>query len=220
MSIITAKWLIDCHACPEQIEKFATLWPNGVELTPEVAEEAYREGLNTIWGACHMMTNEQRRAFIIWTLRQRQPYLVMLLKRAGMSPSADVDGTGLKLVTLVLENTWKATQTAREAVQAAWEAVWEAARMATRDVGDAAQATWNVIWDAAWAIRAEEEATRPAEEDAQAAWEVTWMVAREARDVTWDAAQAATWEVAWEAARREQHDYCVALLLKGETDHA
>ena len=122
MNTITRDWLLERHACIRQVNAFCKLWPDGVELTKEVAERAYEAGLYTVWVACHLMTPAQRRQFTIFVLRQHQPCLVELLNRGARDA---VWGTA-KVTAWVA--AWAVAEATAEAVAGGVAEAWATVR--------------------------------------------------------------------------------------------
>ena len=46
---ITIEFLKEKKACKEQVELFANLYPDGIEVTPKNAQEAFSKGLEVSW---------------------------------------------------------------------------------------------------------------------------------------------------------------------------
>ena len=172
---ITLRWLRRHGACDGWEPKFRELFPDGAPITLEA-------DLDVLWVAVRLLRPIERRDFIIFTLRQRQPHIANLFRRIGIAEHATkveaIDWTDLKEAKQVLDAAWDATRAA----------AWDATRAAT----------WDAAWDAA--LEASCEATRDAAWDS--AFDASWAAAR---DATWAAAWAATWAAArdatWAAAR-------------------
>ena len=165
---ITLRWLRRHGACDGWEPKFRELFPDGAPITLDAALKAQEADLDVLWVAVRLLRPIERRDFIIFTLRQRQPHIANLFRRIGIAEHATkveaIDWTDLKEAKQVLDAAWDATRAA------AWDAAWDATRAATWDAAwDATRAaTWDATraaaWDATWA----------------AAWDATWAAARDA----------------------------------------
>jgi len=152
-------------ACSSQIDKFAQMFPESMPLTQGNVWKCHEAGLDVIWGACHLLMNKgQRKEFIYFTLRQRQPHIVKLLIGAGLKGHtervAELDFADLEEAENVLdaaERAMWAMQAASGAERAARADAEDAVRNAKRDARAAAEwtvrdAAWNA-WDAAGAAK-------------------------------------------------------------------
>jgi len=199
---ITRKWLERNRACRGQVDTFSALFPEGMPLTRENVATCHKANLDIVWAACHLMAKTQRRDFIIFTLKQRQPHIVDLFKQVGLHDHAE------KIKALTFDDQNDQTE-ARHIFAAAWAAAWAVASAAAWAVDSAA--AWAAARDAAWAVVASAAAWAV---DGDAAWAVAgdaaWAVASAA---AWAAARAAGWYAAREAATDKQVEYCINVLL-------
>lgn len=124
---ITPRWLNRHRACKDgwvrpYHDVLLVRYPKGVPVTLEAALEAHEAGiswLDILWVALHQLRNRQdRRDFIIFTLRQRQPHLAMLFRRAGLNDHA-------RAITSL---DWSDLRRAQHILAAARDAAWAAAR--------------------------------------------------------------------------------------------
>lgn len=112
--------------CPDQFARLKELYPAGVPLTLPVARRIQKRGCDVLWGLTHLLTKEKRREFVLFTLRQRQPHLVKLLRNAGLKEHAT------KIGALKFE-TFADAKAAAPILNAARAAAWNAARAAAWD---------------------------------------------------------------------------------------
>ena len=157
MTIISKRWLRRRKACSNGwLAIMREHWPDGAPATLETAQAAHAAGVppeDILWVAIRLLGRKRdRQQFILFTLKQRQPYLVKLFKRAKLPDHADA----------IEALTWADLAEARQVLDAAWaaaRAAWDAARAAARDArwaaGDAndaatRDAAWTAARDAAW----------------------------------------------------------------------
>jgi len=145
---ITADYLRQHQACPDQLKLFESTFPNGSKLTIKDYRKAEKAGLDSGWSLWHLLADHNlTKDFIVFTLRQRQPHVVSLLTKAGLSGQAasvgSLDWTDLDLAGRVLDAAGDAAWAAGDA---AGDAAWAAARAAAWAARDAA---WDAAGDAA-----------------------------------------------------------------------
>ncbi len=138
-TIITHRRIARWGACAGQAETARRLYPAGVPLTEEAAVRLKEAGCDPLWGLLRLLTRAQRRAFIAWTLTQRQPHLVTLLRSAGLDAHADAVAQLADPASAEAQAAYAAARDAAGAAWAAWDAAW-AARDAARAAGDARDA--------------------------------------------------------------------------------
>jgi hypothetical protein len=172
--VISHRQIAAWGACSEQRNQIKDLYPDGVPLTRDAALSLHENGIDVLWGALRLLTEDERVEFLLFTLRQRQPYIVSLLRAAGLDQHASAVAA-LRFDTP--DDARAATTILDTARAAARDAAWEATR-------DAAWAAWTAAWNAAW----------------NAAWEAT----RDAAWAVWAATCTADRAAAWNAATREQ----------------
>ena len=212
-TVITIARIKRWGACNDAIEAIRQAYPDGVPCTRAAAIELYEQGVDVLWGALRLLTKAQRVEFILFTLRQRQPHVVTLLRRAGFDAHADAIA---RLVLTMPAEAATATDifaaAGAAARAAAWDAAWDAAGAAAWDAARAAAgaaaraAAGDVAWDAA-----RDAASAAARDAASAAASAAAGAA--AKAAARDAARAA----AWDAATRDQIAWVADLLgLKEE----
>ena len=108
MITITADYLRQHQACPDQLKLFESTFPNGSKLTIKDYRKAEKAGLDSGWSLWHLLADHNlTKDFIVFTLRQRQPHVVSLLTKAGLSGQAasvgSLDWTDLDLAGRVLD---------------------------------------------------------------------------------------------------------------------
>jgi len=202
--IISLRRIKRWGACDSQYKQVKTLYPNGVPLTVEAALRLHEAGIDVLWGALRLLTTGERVEFMLFTLRQRQPHLVSLLKAAGHEVHA-VAVEALRFDTTedaraavpVLDAARDASRAASRSASrsASWDASRGAARDASRSASRAASrsASRSASWDASRA------ASR------SASWDASRDASRSAsRSASWDASRAASWAASWAAAIRAQ----------------
>ena len=197
--IITLERLERMKPCAEQYATVARMYPDGVPLTAAAIAALEPAGVDTMWAGLRLLTARQRREFVVFTLRQRQPALVTLFGRAGLpEQAAAIEALRLREfgdMPVAQEVFAAARDAARDAARgaarvAAWDAAWAesaassvSARAASAAVSAAASAASAAVSAAARAARA-------------AAWDAVAVsaTARAARAAAWDAVAAATAE--------------------------
>ena len=175
--IITLERLERMKPCAEQYATVARMYPDGVPLTAAAIAALEAAGVDTMWAGLRLLTARQRREFVVFTLRQRQPALVTLFGRAGLpEQAAAIEALRLREfgdMPVAQEVFAAARDAARGAARvAAWDAAWAES--------DASSVSARAAWDASAAASA-----------ASAAVSAT---ARAARDAERDARDAATAE--------------------------
>jgi hypothetical protein len=131
-----------------QAQVVRRLYPDGIPLTLAAARTLQAAGVDVVRGVVHLLTDEQRIEFLLFTLRQRQQSVANLLDMAGLPGHAK---TVRALVMATPEDASRAVPVYEAARAAAWaaaraaarDAAWDAARAAARD------AAWDAAWDAA-----------------------------------------------------------------------
>ncbi len=164
--------------CLQQFKQLKELYPDGVPLTLGAVKRIKAAELDARWGLLGLMDDAEAVDFLLFTLRQRQPHLVKLLRRVKLNNHA-------KAVKAVRFNTPEDAEAGREVLTAAWDAAgnaaWDAAGTAAWDAAgtaawDAARAAaWDAAGNAAWdaARAAAWDAARAAAEEEQIKWIVT-----------------------------------------------
>ena len=175
--IITLERLERMKPCAEQYATVARMYPDGVPLTAAAIAALEAAGVDTMWAGLRLLTARQRREFVVFTLRQRQPALVTLFGRAGLpEQAAAIEALRLR--------EFGDMPVAQEVFAAARDAARGAARVAA--------------WDAAWAESAASSVSARAASDAEsvaiAARAAVSATARAASDAERDARDAATAE--------------------------
>ena len=190
METLTATQLRKWRGCAEMVDKFEKMFSEGLPLDEEHIPDIWRcekERLAVIWAACHLMTISQRKGFILFTLCQRQGSLAALFERARLGEWAEK----IRTLTITAENLEQVLTT----LDAAWAAAVDAAKKAAKKAAvDAVWAAVDAVMDAVWAAK------------------------KAAKKTAMDAAMDAVWAArggAWEAARKEQVEYCIKLLISG-----
>ena len=136
--LITERWLRNRKACRDGwVRVYHERWPDGAPAAIEVAIEARDAGIplqDILWVAVRCLPKKaDRRNFIVFTLRQRQPHLVKLFRRAELIQHAKA----------IAALDWSDLPEAERVLAAARDATRNAARDATRDARDAA--VWEQI---------------------------------------------------------------------------
>lgn len=159
MTTISYGQIIEWGAMPdcEQIARLRQRYPDGVPLTRAVGRELLVQGYPVVDFAVRLLDEEATRAFILFTLRQRQPHLVTLFRAAGLPEHAEAiaaltwDDLTRAQSVLATAATWAATAASWAATHASWAAThtpWAATaaddaswavRQAVRAAGDAEQ---------------------------------------------------------------------------------
>ncbi len=185
--MVTHEQLAQWGACAEQREVVERLYPDGVPVTLEAAVALRTAGVDVLWGAVRLLSKALRRAFIRFTLDQRQEPVAVLFERAGLAPHATAiraltPRTALSAVKGVYDAAaWaaaaRAAEGAAEGAAAAWAAAVAAARAAAAWAAAGAAAAGAAAGDAAWAVAgaaaggvAAGDAAWAAAVDAQLAW--------------------------------------------------
>src|SRR3972149_815693 len=135
---ITLAWLRRHGACDGWHKTFQALFPRGAPLTREAAFKAHDAGLDVLWVGIALLTADERREFIVFTLKQRQPHLVSLFREAHLGGHAEA------IAAIDWGNLSDAKVVLTAARNAAWDGAWAAAWAA-----DAARAARDAAWDAA-----------------------------------------------------------------------
>ena len=101
----------------KEAKYFRTLFPFGMPLTEENIWKCHGLGIDVIRIMCRLMTQEQRNEFIPFTMRQRQPNIVLLFQRAGLDKMANtieaLNFEDLKEAYTVFCAAWQVAQNAR-----------------------------------------------------------------------------------------------------------
>lgn len=151
-------------------------FPTTIPLLPETVDLLVSQGVDVLWAGLHLLTDAERGAFILWTLRYRQPHVAAILRRAGMVAEAE-EYAALPFETRA--DAEAALPLLERIGDADWATAWDAARATARATAwDAARVTAKVTaWDAAWAT-----AWATARDDLQRAggrWVLATLAARE-----------------------------------------
>lgn len=72
---ITKELLLERHACNEQVEKFNTFFPDGVELTEEVCLK-YCHEFNVVWCAWALLSDENNSKFCALIRPSHEKFLI------------------------------------------------------------------------------------------------------------------------------------------------
>lgn len=112
-------------ACADAQQTIKRLYPEGIPLTLEAARTLREHGVDVLWGAVRLLTDGQRVKFIVFTLRQRQPHLVKLLRDANFPEHADAVAA---LSFATPEDAATVQGVLSSAGAAAWDAAWDAAQ--------------------------------------------------------------------------------------------
>lgn len=166
--------LKEWRACQHDYRVVARLFPDGVPLTMDAYHTLRSESVDVLWGAVRLLDRAGRVEFLLFTLRQRQPHLVAMLRRAGLDDHAD-NVASLRFDTAAQAGqAWGILDTARNAAsevarEAASDAAWDAARAAAWAAREAAS---EAARDAARA------AARDAARDAARAAQIRWILRR------------------------------------------
>lgn len=87
-STVTLADLRAWGACGDAYRAIKRRYPKGVPLTVEAGLALDRADVDVLWGAVRLLDDDERAAFVLFTLRQRQPFLVALLHGADLSGQA------------------------------------------------------------------------------------------------------------------------------------
>lgn len=128
-------------------------FPATIPLLPETIDLLVSQGVDVLWAGLHLLTDDERGAFMLWTLRYRQPHVAAIFRRAGMVAEAEeyaalpfetrADAEAALPLLERIGDTARATAWAA-AWAVAWAAAWAAARATAMDTA------WNAAWNAAW----------------------------------------------------------------------
>lgn len=128
-TIIPLRTIRAWRPCADDLARVREIYPGGVPLTVEAGVTLREAGVDVLWGALRLLTDEERTEFILFTLRQRQPHLIALYKRAGLAAEAE---TIARLRFAAGEDAAKATP------------ILERARDSARDSATDEQIAWVV----------------------------------------------------------------------------
>src|SRR5487761_2795266 len=115
---ITSEMLTEADACDNQAAIFAAEWPDGCEVTPEVAQRAVALGLDLNWAAEHLLPKTALAAYEAARATAWATYL------AAPAPALAAYDAARRATA------WAAYQAARAPAGAAFEAAWATARAA------------------------------------------------------------------------------------------
>ena len=90
---ITADYLLDLHACADQVALFAALWPDGVEVTRATLRQATAAGLDLDW----WMHHDPQCAFLIRQYREASAPLWRQYREASAPLRRQRDAAGAPL---------------------------------------------------------------------------------------------------------------------------
>lgn len=156
------------NPCARDFRIVARQFPETIPLLPETVDLLVSQGVDVLWAGVQLLTDDERGACILWTLRYRQPHVAARVRRAGLTAEADA------FAALPFET--------RADVEAAWPLLEH-----VRDTAWVARDTaWTTTWTTAWAAaRATAwDSTRAAAWDelqrAGGRWVLATLAAREA----------------------------------------
>ncbi len=176
MRKITKSWLSTRGACIHQVESFAKLFPDGMPLTEENVWKCHEAGLDVVWAFCHLMTKVQRQAFLIFSLKQRQPYIATLFRQSGLNARAraiekltfnNLD-EAIRVFAVAIKSASKVTSlsifidtsvAARHASEAARYASLDTSKIPPR--GTLFDPSWNAVRGASWDASRDAARTQP-----------------------------------------------------------
>ena len=116
-NIVPMKTIASWRPCAGTLPALRKLYPDGIPLTLEAALNLHDKGFGVMWGLTHLLDTQQRRDLILFTLRQRQPHLVSILRKAALADQAEAIAA---LSFDKPENARAATPTLAAAGAAAW----------------------------------------------------------------------------------------------------
>src|SRR5487761_2641494 len=126
---ITSEMLTEADACDNQAAIFAAEWPDGCEVTPEVAQRAVALGLDLNWAAEHLLPKTALAAYeaaraTAWAAyeaaRRATAWATYQAARAPAGAAFDAaEATALAACEAAMAPAW-----------AAYEAAWATARAA------------------------------------------------------------------------------------------
>lgn len=82
MPRVTRDWLHQHSACARHAAAVCRTFGDDFEVDAAVVERARAAGINVRWAACHLLDADGQRAFVAFTLEQRQPALNALQAQA------------------------------------------------------------------------------------------------------------------------------------------
>lgn len=215
--VLTLERLRRWGACRDDYAIVAELYPAGVPLAPAEAFVAAGMALqvraiDVQWGMVRLLTRAQRAQFVLFTLRQRQPHLVSLLRGGGLHAEAEV-------VAALSFSTTRDAECAIPILDATRVAAWTTARVAIRDaVRAAAHAAANAADSAAY--NAGDSAAARAAVSTTSRNAAAFPARAAALTAAWAAVHAgsstAAGDAAWGAAIREQLEWVAAVIAPAE----